>query len=98
MLIAWDKSRNTQVQPYRRYMGNFLASGDFRVPDVPAGDYKLTVRVNNPPVPNACGAGEAIGSGELEFTIPPVSQSDSETPFNVGEITATLFHTLGAGE
>ncbi len=79
-------------------MGNFLASGAFRVPDVPAGDYKLTMRVNNPPVPNACGAGQAIGKGELEFTIPPVSEADSETPLDVGEITATLFHTLGAGE
>ena len=30
MITAWDKTRNTQAQPSRQYVGTFLASGEFR--------------------------------------------------------------------
>ena len=102
MITAWDKTRNTQAQPSRQYVGNFLASGEFRVPDVPAGDYRLTVQVDGPPVATPAGR-QAIGEGTREFTVPPASnaaapETESETPFDVGEVTATLYHTLGPGE
>jgi hypothetical protein len=102
MITAWDKTRNTQAQPMQRYVGTFLASGEFRAPDVPAGDYKLTLQVDSPSVANASAGGQVIGEGAREFTIPPVpnaaAESESETPFDLGEVTATLYHTLGPGE
>jgi beta-lactamase regulating signal transducer with metallopeptidase domain/thiol-disulfide isomerase/thioredoxin/uncharacterized GH25 family protein len=95
---AWDVKRGTHAQPFRRYVGNIDQSGRFNIPDVPAGDYKLIVSVNNPPVPNACGAGEAIGRAEFTFTVPDMPDGRSDEPFDVGQITAKLFDTLDVGE
>ena len=44
-----------------------------------------------------------IGEGAREFTVPPAPnaaapETESETPFDLGEVTATLYHTLGPGE
>jgi uncharacterized GH25 family protein len=102
-ITAWDKTRNTPAQPSRQYIGTFLRSGEFRAPDVPAGDYKLTVQVDGPRVGGGFAGAQVIGEGAREFTVPPApnaaaSETESETPFDVGEVTATLYHTLGPGE
>jgi uncharacterized GH25 family protein/peroxiredoxin len=81
-----------------RYLGNILATGEFRIPDVPAGNYQLTVPVNNMPSPNTYWAGEIIGQAERKFTVPPILGGQSDTPLDLGEMTATLFHSLGPGE
>ncbi|HEX4070139.1 MAG TPA: carboxypeptidase-like regulatory domain-containing protein, partial [Planctomycetaceae bacterium] len=68
MITAWDKTRNTQAQPTQQYVGTFLASGEFRAPDVPAGNYKLTLQIDSPSVANAWAGGQVIGEGTREFT------------------------------
>ncbi len=67
---GWDKENGRRSEDYVRYAGNIDKLGRFEIPDVPAGDYKLTVPVNNPPTPNACGAGSAIGRGNSSSAFP----------------------------
>jgi uncharacterized GH25 family protein/DNA-binding beta-propeller fold protein YncE len=99
MITAWDKTRNTQAQPAQRYVGTFLGTGEFRAPDVPAGDYKLTLQIDGPRVGGGFAGAQVIGEGAREFTIPPVpNAAESETPFDLGEVTATLYHKLSPGE
>jgi thiol-disulfide isomerase/thioredoxin len=95
---AWNKSKKLRAETYARYSANLDRSGRFEIPDVPAGDYKLTVPVNNPPSPNACGAGTAIGRAELEFSVPEMPGGRSDEPLELGEIEATMFDTLDVGE
>jgi beta-lactamase regulating signal transducer with metallopeptidase domain/thiol-disulfide isomerase/thioredoxin/DNA-binding beta-propeller fold protein YncE len=97
-IVAWDNGKGRSAEPYQRYLANVNKAGRFEIPDVPAGDYQLVVEVNNPPVPNACGAGDAIGRAELKFTIPEMRGGRSDEPLDLGEITATLFDTLDVGE
>jgi hypothetical protein len=84
--------------PFARYLGNIRQSGEFQISDVPAGDYQIDVPVNGPPIPNACGAAQAMGSAHRAFTIPPIPGWQSDTPFDLGELTATLYRTLKAGD
>ena len=95
---GWDKEKSRRSEDYVRFAGNIDKSGRFEIPDVPAGDYKLTVPVNNPPTPNACGAGSAIGRGELEFSVPEMPGGRSDEPLDLGAIEARLFDTLDVGE
>jgi beta-lactamase regulating signal transducer with metallopeptidase domain/thiol-disulfide isomerase/thioredoxin len=97
-LVAWDKVKGTRAETFQRYLGNFDKSGQFEIPDVPEGDYQLEISVNNPPVPNACGAGDAIGKAELTVTVPKMADGRSDEPLDLGEVTAKLFDTLDVGE
>lgn len=94
----WDIQSGSHKEPYARYAANLAASGEFRIPDVPPGDYKLIVPVNNPPRPNACGAGSELGRAELIFSVPNLADVRSDDVLELGAITAKLFDTLEPGE
>lgn len=95
---AWDNAKNQRSDTFARYIGNLDAAGHFVVPDVPAGDYKLTIAVNNPRSPNTFGPGTAIGRAELTFSIPEMPGGRSDEPLDLGTVEATLFDTLDVGE
>lgn len=97
-LERWDKASAKRTEIYARYAGNIDKAGQFIIPDVPAGDYRLSVPVNLPPTPNACGAGNAIGRAELEFSVPEMPGGRSDQPLELGTIEAKLFDTLDVGE
>ncbi|HWB11733.1 MAG TPA: carboxypeptidase regulatory-like domain-containing protein [Pirellulales bacterium] len=97
-IVAWDASKGSYAEPYARYLANVDPKGHFEVPDVPTGAYKLTVPINNPPSPTACGAGTEIGRAELEFAMPEVANGRSDEPLDLGVIEGKLFDTLDAGE
>ena len=94
----WDVKKGRRGKVYIRYVGNVDKTGRFCIPDVPAGDYRLTVPINNPPTPNACGAGAAIGRAEHKFSMPDIPGGRSDEPLDLGTITAGLFDTLDVGE
>jgi beta-lactamase regulating signal transducer with metallopeptidase domain/thiol-disulfide isomerase/thioredoxin len=81
-----------------RYIANIDKSGQFSIPDVPAGDYALHIPVNNAPSPNSCGAGRAIGRATHDFTVAASTADNHDEPIDLGIIKATLFDTLDAGE
>jgi beta-lactamase regulating signal transducer with metallopeptidase domain/peroxiredoxin len=83
---------------YVRMLGPIDRSGKFSIPDVPPGEYELKIAVNNPPTPDACGAGEEIGQAKIDVTVPPRDSEQPDKPFDVGSVTAVLFDTLDAGE
>ncbi|MEX0677479.1 MAG: carboxypeptidase regulatory-like domain-containing protein, partial [Pirellulales bacterium] len=92
------QEEKTEPRTYFRCAASIDSQGRFRIPDVPAGKYKLTIPVNNPPTPNACGAGDAIGRATLDFVVPPMTDNRSDEPLDLGTVTATLFDTLEVGE
>ncbi len=98
VIVAWDKEKGLRNDPHGPYYGKIEKSGAFRIPDVPAGEYKLTVPVNGPRVPNRCGSGVKIGRAQLVFTVPEMSEGRSDEPLDLGTITAKVFDTLDVGE
>jgi beta-lactamase regulating signal transducer with metallopeptidase domain/thiol-disulfide isomerase/thioredoxin len=97
-IVAWDKSKSRVGNFNTRFLGNIDKSGRFEIPDVPAGDYKLAFSINNPPIPNSCGAGDAIGEVSHEFTIPEMENGQSDEPLDIGTVMGKLFDTLNEGE
>lgn len=93
-----QRKRTEGNQLYVRMLGPIDKSGNFSIPDVPPGEYELTIAVNNPPSPNACGAGEAIGQAKMAVTIPPRDGEQPDKPLDLGTVTAVLYDTLDAGE
>jgi len=69
--------------------------GRFRVEDVPAGRYDLTIPVNQAPNPESFGSGAKIGDATLSITVPEGPQDE---PIDLGEIKARLFATLEPGD
>lgn len=97
-VLRWDKEEGRRADPYSPFYGNIDQSGVFRIPDVPSGDYQLTIPVNGPKVPNTCGSGAEIGKAEIVFTVPPMPSGRSDEPLDLGTITAKVFDTLDVGE
>jgi thiol-disulfide isomerase/thioredoxin len=96
--ISRKSSGDGEANDSFRCAANIDSSGRFSIPDVPAGKYQLHVSVNNPPLPNSCGAGSAIGEARLDFEVPKAAEGEAEKPLDLGTITATLFDTLDARE
>ncbi len=93
-----DKENDRRSEKFVRYGVNIDQSGRFEVPDVPAGDYKLTVPINNPPTLDSGGAGSEIGRAELEFSIPEMAGGRSDEPLDLGTVEGKLFDTLDVDE
>jgi beta-lactamase regulating signal transducer with metallopeptidase domain/peroxiredoxin len=96
--ISRNSSAVGEVNDAFRCAANFDQSGQFSIPDVPPGNYRLQLRINNPPVPNSVGAGSAIGEAKLDFEVPKTANGETDQPIDLGTITASLFDTLDAGE
>jgi peroxiredoxin len=78
-----------------RFGANLDEDGRFRVEDVPAGRYTLTVPVNLPPTPRSCGSGAAIGRAHIAVEVPA---GFAVAPLDLGEIKAELFPVLKVGD
>ncbi len=81
-----------------RFAANLDKDGRFRVEDVPAGKWELTVDVNAVPDPQSCGAGTEIGKAVMTINVPEMSGGRSNEPLDVGTITAKLYPTLKPGD
>lgn len=94
----WDVAKDQRDESSFRCLGNLDRNGRFEIPDVPPGDYRLSIPVNNPPLPNSCGAGAAIGMATYNFTVPQLPGGRSDEPLDLGVIEAVLYDTLDPGE
>ena len=64
-----------------------------------AGDYRLSLSVSGPRSQERFGGpGSAIGTANLEVTVPEIPTGGSAEPFDVGVVTATLFKNLEPGD
>jgi thiol-disulfide isomerase/thioredoxin len=99
VIEAWNKATSQRAETFAQFPAKLSESGRFEVPDVTAGDYKLTVLINNPPTPNVSVRGKEIGCAELEFSVPEMPGDRSDEPLDLGVIDAKLFFdTLKVGE
>lgn len=94
----WDIENNRRDGSFFRCLGNIAADGRFEIPDVPPGDYKLTITVNGPSTDRWGGPGQAVGRTSIEFSVPEFPGGRSDEPLELGVITAKLFDTLDVGE
>jgi beta-lactamase regulating signal transducer with metallopeptidase domain/peroxiredoxin/uncharacterized GH25 family protein len=108
-LFDWQVNTPIQVRQRRGFLGlgprgwdqfasNIDKNGNFRIEDVPAGNYDLTVNVDGLLATGNRAMHEAIGHGSLAITIPEIPGGQSDEPFDVGVLTAKLFKTLKVGE
>jgi beta-lactamase regulating signal transducer with metallopeptidase domain len=70
--------------------GKVASDGTFRFDDVPAGDYRLTVRLDAPPRSERDSRTEVIGSVEHSFRVPEMPDGHSDEPLELGTLELTL--------
>jgi peroxiredoxin len=80
-----------------RYLGPIDETGQFTIPDVPAGDYTLTIDVNGPVRPNGF-RNEPIGRATFDFTVPEMPEGRSDESLDLGVVKAVLFEVLAPGK
>ena len=69
--------------------------GRFRIEDVPAGEYALTIALHEWPPDDTCGWGRALGEYHAKFTVPPVEGGGPGEAVDVGTLASTVVATEG---
>jgi thiol-disulfide isomerase/thioredoxin/protocatechuate 3,4-dioxygenase beta subunit len=64
-------------------------NGNFRLEDVPSGDWKLEVSLDAPPPENQCGSGERLGDLSKLFTVPEIPTGQSDEPLKLETLILT---------
>jgi thiol-disulfide isomerase/thioredoxin len=98
---AWNDSEEGRA--YRRSRRDYAVKvepdGSFRVDDMPAGTYQLTISVHEPPIGTQCGLGtNRLGSTRREFTVPEMAGGRGDEPLDLGTIELTLAKRLKVGD
>ncbi len=100
----WHQSPEGHDYMNRRVsLGVALApDGSFRIDDVPAGEYRLTIRVNGESIFHVASM-ERRESGPFShifrtFTVPPAPGGRSEEPLDLGELRLQPRRTFEVGE
>jgi peroxiredoxin len=80
LTAAWERSPDAKLYNQEKCNLNFevAADGTFIVPDVLAGDYRLSISSKSPTVPNL--------RGDISFTVPEMPGGRSDDSLDVGEI------------
>jgi RNA polymerase sigma factor (sigma-70 family) len=93
---VWEKSPDAKLYNQEKCNLDFkvAADGTFIVPDVPAGDYRLTVisRSNGP------ASWLPLNRGDISLTVPEMPGGRSDEPLYVGAIKTYPVAPLQAGE
>ena len=82
----------------RSYAVKVEPDGSFRVEDVPAGKYQLSIHVYEPPVGRQCGFGELIGSLSHEFAVPEMPGGRSDQALALGDLVLEVVKRLKVGD
>jgi peroxiredoxin len=91
LTAAWERSPAGKLYNQEKCNLNFnvAADGAFIVPDVPAGEYRLTIS----------GSSNARTSrGDISFTVPEMPGGRSDEPLDVGEIRTYFVEKLRTGD
>ncbi|TWU47159.1 Thiol-disulfide oxidoreductase ResA [Rubripirellula tenax] len=90
--IAYTNKQN------RLYAVVIRDDGTFRVDDVPADDYTLSLSIHAATATNQCGFGESLGSVVHHFPVPEMPSGRSDEPLDVGELTLKLRQFVNVGD
>jgi peroxiredoxin len=96
------KAYQTAIENAGRDRKNYTVvvepDGHFRVEDIPAGTYTLSIQVMEPPQGNQCGFGQPIAMLHHEFEIPPMQSGRSDEPLNIGTHGLTAISRIRTGD
>jgi peroxiredoxin len=81
----------------------FSADGSFRMDDVPAGVYELTIKPTRSEdgsmgPSHLPGQGKQVGALTNVFTIPEMQTGRSDEPFDLGKLTLSVLKVLKVGQ
>jgi len=89
----WRES-SKEYQAYKWKTNSFgivlESDGSFSVPDVPAGVYRLWVRLRKPPESTRGGVGEEIAKVSHAFEVPEMPGGRSDEPLDLGTLELEL--------
>jgi RNA polymerase sigma factor (sigma-70 family) len=89
--LAWERSEEGKAfrQAERRYGLKIAPGGTFRVEDVEAGVYRLSITLADGPRPaeGPCRVGGLLAVADLEFGVPAMPGGRSDEPLDLGAIT-----------
>ena len=90
---AWlKKSREKRQESYTKSLAGAVdRNGNFRIADVPPGNWTLTVELDAPPPDGQCGSGERLGELNKEITVPSFEDAVdgivTDEVFELGNLT-----------
>lgn len=92
LMWAWEKSADAKLYNQEKCNQNLevAADGTFIVPDLPAGDYRLSISSKAPSVP--------VSRADISFTVPEMPGGRSDEPLDVGVIKTYPAAPLLGGE
>ena len=93
---AYRESVNAASFATRSYALALAPDGSYRVEDVPAGDYALSVQFNEPSTPQR-GWGETLGQANGAVTVPPAPDAEPRAPFEAPTVEAKAEPKRGDG-
>jgi len=74
------------------------ADGSFRVDDVPAGDYDLSIRIYERPAGEYRVFGELLGSATHKVVVPEMPGGRDDEPLDIGAIELTILKRVKVGD
>jgi hypothetical protein len=93
---AYIADQQKAMANMRNYPFSVSADGSFRVDDVPAGDYQLSINMRQTSGPN--GFGPQIAVGYAEFTIAEMPGGRSDEPFQLDPVAVTKLGKYNVGD
>jgi peroxiredoxin/protocatechuate 3,4-dioxygenase beta subunit len=86
-----DKFRQQEQQSHWQSLACAVdREGNFRLEDVPAGDWNLNVTLNAPPLEDQCDLVKQLGNLKHQFIVPKISDGEqSGEPLKLGTLTLT---------
>ncbi|MGD0767949.1 MAG: carboxypeptidase regulatory-like domain-containing protein [Tepidisphaeraceae bacterium] len=81
---AYAANQQKAFANMRNFPFSVSPDGSFRVDDVPAGDYQLSINIQQ--TNNQNGFGQPIGMGSAEFTIPEMPGGRSDEPLQLESV------------
>jgi peroxiredoxin len=96
LTAAWEKTPEARLYNQERCPIDFRLSsdGDFTVPDLPAGDYRMTIASwSGAPVTS-----RMLSRGTVEIHIPEMPSGRSDEPLDLGEVLAYSTAPLRTGD
>ncbi|MGD0388343.1 MAG: carboxypeptidase regulatory-like domain-containing protein [Tepidisphaeraceae bacterium] len=93
---AYVADRQKAMANMRNFPFSVSPDGSFRVDDVPAGDYQLSINIQQ--TNNSNGFGQPIAMGNAEFTVPEMPGGRSDEPLQLDPVWVVVLTKYNVGD